>query len=98
MSELKKLPIYDDRIIQNAPEFAVYRGAESVNAQSFNAISQNSSQVNFNVVAPSPNIFIDRAIDWVADCFLSFNVLVNNGTAGITGGNALTTPIVTMGK
>ena len=100
MTTLEKFAVYDDRIVQNAPSYAVYKGGESVTATQFRAISANTSQHNFNVTVPSPNIYIDRAVDWVSDCMLVFNVAVANGAgqAGITAANAGTIPVITFGK
>lgn len=97
MSNLAKLAVYDDRIIQAEPQYAVYKGGESITAQPFKAISANSAQVNFNVVVPSPNIFVDRGVDWYGDVAMSLMVAIPNGSQP-TAGNAVTTPILQFGK
>ena len=100
MSESGKFSIYDDRIIQHKAEYAVYKGGESITNTVFNAISQNTAQHNYNCPVPSPNIFVDRAIDWTSKCMLTFNVSVDGaaGAAGVTAANAATTPLITIGK
>jgi hypothetical protein len=96
-----KFTVYDDRIIQNKPEYAVHKGGESIVNTPFRAISANTSQINFNVNVPSPNIFIDRAVSWTSTASLAFNVVINNAA---TAANIPTTtsaagnyPVVTFG-
>ena len=100
MSTTGKFSVYDDRIVQSTPAYAVYKGAESVSNTVFNAISANSSQHNFNCPVPSPNIFVDRAIDWTSSASVLFAVTIDNaaGGANITAGNAIATPLITIGK
>jgi hypothetical protein len=98
-SDFGKFSIYDDRIIQARPAYGVYKGGESVTNTPFKAISQNSAQHTFNCNVPSPNIFVDRAVDWSSECTVSFMASVNVADAGIandaTAGNV---PVITYGK
>lgn len=73
-SEIEKFAVFDDRVVQSAPKFKVDKGSLSVTATPFNAITQNTSQMVFNVNVPSPNVFLDRAVDWSADVFLQTTV------------------------
>ena len=75
-AEVEKFSIYDDRVVQTRPKFAVDKGGLSVTNAPFNAITQSASQMVFNVNVPSPNVFLDRAVDWTADTFLQFTVTV----------------------
>lgn len=73
-ADIEKLAVYDDRIVQSRPKYAVERGALSVTNSPFNAIAVNSSQHTYNILVPSENIFIDRAVDWTSQCFLQVDV------------------------
>ena len=55
-----KIPSVDERLVQNKPLVAVEKGASSVSAQPFNALTQSSSQHVFSIIVPSLNTVIDR--------------------------------------
>jgi len=62
-SEVTKYSVYDPRIIQTKPKYAVEKGALSISNVSFQAQTWDSSSVQFNVQVPSENVFVDRAIE-----------------------------------
>ena len=62
-SEVTKYSVYDPRIVQTKPKYAVEKGALSLTNVSFNAQTASLSTVQFNVQVPSENVFIDRAVD-----------------------------------
>jgi hypothetical protein len=62
MSTITKVAVYDSRLIQDEPVYAVQKGALSVSVAPFQAISANSSQMTFQVLVPSLNVFVDRKI------------------------------------
>jgi hypothetical protein len=76
MSDIQKIGIYDDRIVQKQMKYGISKGAVSVTAGVFNAIAANSSQMTFQLTSPSENVFIDRAIDWSSDVFIKCSVAV----------------------
>lgn len=80
-ADIEKLAVFDDRIVQSRPKFAVEKGALSVTNAPFNAIAVNTSQHTYNVLVPSENIFIDRAVDWTSTCFLQVDVTANKAIA-----------------
>jgi len=84
-AEIEKFSVFDDRVVQSAPKFKVDKGGLSVTATPFNAITQNNSQMVFNVNVPSPNVFLDRAVDWSADVYLQTSATVAS-TGGILPG------------
>lgn len=96
MSDIKCFSIYDSRIVQESASYAVYKGGESITNTPFNAISFNANQHTFAVQIPSPNVFVERAIPWTADCYLQFNTNV----VAPAGGGALqaSDPVVRFGK
>lgn len=51
-SDIEKLSVYDPRIIQKRPAYAVDKGALSVSNAPFNAISATASQCTFNIYVP----------------------------------------------
>lgn len=65
-SEVTKYSVFDPRIIQTKPKYAVEKGALSLTNVPFQAQTWDSSSVQFNVQVPSENVFVDRAIEWQA--------------------------------
>jgi hypothetical protein len=74
MSDIEKLAVFDDRIVQARPRFAVEKGAVSLTNVPFSAIAQNGSQQTYQIQVPSENVFVDRAVDWTSTCYLQFTV------------------------
>jgi hypothetical protein len=69
MAEIEKIAVYDSRIIQDPPKYAVQKGALSVSTSSFQANAANASQVSFQVLVPSLNVFTDRKIELNASAY-----------------------------
>lgn len=65
-TEVTKFSVYDPRVVQTKPKYAVEKGALSLTNVSFNAQTANSSAQQFNVIVPSENVFIDRAVEWIS--------------------------------
>lgn len=65
-ADIQKEAVFDDRIVQSRPRYAVEKGALSLTNAPFNAIASTSSQMTFNVYVPSENVFVDRAVRWSA--------------------------------
>lgn len=89
-AEVTKFSVYDPRVIQTKPKYAVEKGALSVTNVSFNAQTANSASQQFNVVVPSENVFIDRAVDWVSSGVATITFQMS-GT-GVTSGGVILTP------
>lgn len=51
-SDIEKLAVFDPRIIQKRPVYAVDKGALSISMSPFNAISATSSQHTYNIYVP----------------------------------------------
>jgi len=83
MSSIAKIAVYDARLIQDPPAYAVQKGALSVSVQPFNAISANSSSMVFQVLVPSLNVFVDRKISLRTTLNFSAN-LFYSGSRGLT--------------
>lgn len=79
MSKILKVAVTDARLMQEEPAYAVQKGALSVSVAPFQAISASSSQMTFQVLVPSLNVFIDRKI--VISTPLSFTANVFYGGA-----------------
>lgn len=77
-SDIQKLAVFDQRIVQSGAKYAVDKGALSVTNAPYQAIAASGSQMTFNINVPSQNVFIDRAVDWSAQCFLQCQVAVDN--------------------
>jgi hypothetical protein len=113
MSKIQKVAVTDARLMQEEPAYAVQKGALSVSVAPFNAIAASSSQMTFQVLVPSLNVFIDRKIllatplSFTANVFYggargpSYRVIyVCTGPAGTTAQNVntfTTTKISTAG-
>ena len=63
-ADIQKEAVFDDRIIQSPPRYAVEKGALSLTNAPFNAIAATQSQQTFNIYVPSENVFVDRALRW----------------------------------
>ena len=88
--EVEKISVYDDRIIQPQPVYAVEKGALALTNVPFSAITNTTSQLTFNVIVPSENVFVDRAVD--VSAIIRGSCQVQLGTA--VGG----TPIFPVGS
>ena len=94
MSNIEKIAVYDDRIVQNQMKYGIYKGGASVSSSLFNAIGSSSSQITFQVTSPSENVFIDRSFDWESDVYFSATVT----TAAVGSANvAVGTPVLKLG-
>lgn len=51
-SEVTKYSVFDPRIVQTKPKYAVEKGALSITNVSFNAQTASQSTVQFNVQVP----------------------------------------------
>ena len=61
--EVEKVSVFDDRIIQPQPVYAVEKGALALTNVPFSAITNTTTQLTFNIIVPSENVFVDRAVD-----------------------------------
>lgn len=93
-ADIEKMAVFDDRIVQSRPRYAVEKGALSVTNSPFNAIAANTSQHTYNILVPSENVFIDRSVDWTSTCFIKFDVVVTSG--GVTDG--ANNPLCAIGR
>lgn len=69
MAEIEKIAVYDSRIIQDPPKYAVQKGALSVSTSTFQANAANASQLSFQILVPSLNVFTDRKIELNATAY-----------------------------
>lgn len=81
-SDIVKQSVFDDRIVQQRPAFAVDKGALSLTNSPFGAISQSASQHSYNIYAPSENVFVARDVQWSSTVFLELKVRLNNSAVG----------------
>ena len=80
-ADIQKEAVFDDRIVQSRPRYAVEKGALSLTNAPFNAIASTASQMTFNVYVPSENVFVDRARRWGGEARMAFNWTNIQGTA-----------------
>lgn len=94
MSNIEKIAVYDDRIVQNQMKYGIYKGGASVSSSSFSAIGSSTSQITFQVTSPSESVYLDRSFDWESDVFFSATVT----TAAVGSANvAVGTPVLKLG-
>jgi hypothetical protein len=91
-ADIEKLAVFDSRIVQSRPKYAVEKGALSLTNAPFNAIAATGSQHTYNIYVPSENVYVDRALEWSSTCFQTFQVAV--GALLIQNGD----PIVVAGR
>lgn len=84
MADVQKLAVFDDRIYQAEPKYAVQKGSMSVTTAPFAAIAANASQHSYSIIVPSQQVFVDRAIQWTSDVFMQCTVTLPAGTAANT--------------
>ena len=87
-ADIQKEAVFDDRIVQQRPRYAVEKGALSVTNAPFNAISANASSMTFNIYVPSENVFVDRAIRWTGQANFQMTVSPLGITTGRSAGAA----------
>lgn len=63
-AKVAKSVVYDSRMLQNAPRYAIERGALSVNPQIFSALTQTQSSHTFTILPPYQDVFWDRYLLW----------------------------------
>lgn len=81
-ADIEKLAVFDPRIVQSRPKYAVQKGALSVTNAPFNAIAATAAQHTYNIYVPSENVFVDRALEWSSTVQLSFLVTAAAPAAG----------------
>ena len=89
-ADIQKEAVFDDRIVQSRPRYAVEKGALSLTNAPFNAIAATASQMTFNVYVPSENVFVDRALRWSATG--RFQMTVTSPASGTTAGDPIVVP------
>ena len=95
--DIRKEAVYDGRIVQEAPAYGVQKGGMSYSNSPFQAISATSSQMSFNVNVPNQNVFLDREVEWTADCAIQTDVAVSNVAAGAPPALAAAAPVLILG-
>ena len=74
MSTIEKVAVYDARMQQDPPVYAVQKGALSVSVAPFASISASAAQMTFQVLVPSLNVFVDRKLQIAAGLNFSANL------------------------
>ena len=80
-ADIEKMAVFDSRIVQSRPRYAVEKGALSLTNAPFNAISATSSQHTYNIYVPSENVFVDRGLEWTSTCSLQQTITFSAAAA-----------------
>ena len=75
-ADIEKLAVFDSRIVQSRPKYAVEKGALSLTNAPFNAIAATQSQHTYNIYVPSENVYVDRALEWSSVVYMSMNAVL----------------------
>lgn len=81
-ADIEKLAVFDDRIVQTRPKYAVEKGCLSLTNSPFQAISQTASQHTYNIYAPSETVYIARDLDWSSTVYLKLDVQLDDTAGG----------------
>jgi len=89
-ADIEKLAVFDSRIVQSRPRYAVQKGALSLTNAPFNAISATPSQHTYNIYVPSENVFVDRAVEWSSTVLMTTTQTFTSGATStyLVAGNA----------
>lgn len=90
-ADIEKLSVFDGRIVQSRPKYAVEKGALSITNAPFNAIAATSSQHTYNIYVPSENVFVDRALEWSSTVTMQMSV-TNSSSSAIQPGTPIAMP------
>jgi hypothetical protein len=95
-ADIQKEAVFDDRIVQSRPRYAVEKGALSLTNAPFNSIAATASQQTFNIYVPSENVFVDRALRWSATGLFQMTVALPSGATptpatAVSGGSTSAT-------
>jgi hypothetical protein len=93
-ADISKEAVFDARIVQNPPRYAVEKGGLSVTNAPYNAIAASASQHTYNINVPSQNVFVDRAVQWSSYVGIAFNVTIDAGVAPYVAGQ----PVIFFGR
>lgn len=74
--QIEKFAVYDDRIIQHAPKYAISRGAGNLSSMPFRANTESSSQHQYTIQAPNQGVFMDRSALWSSQVALQMTATV----------------------
>ena len=88
--DIEKLAVFDSRIVQSRPRYAVEKGALSLTNAPFSAIAASSTQHTYNIYVPSENVYVDRAIEWTSSCLMS--MVITNPAGAVPAGEAIALP------
>ena len=75
-ADIEKLAVFDSRIVQSRPKYAVEKGALSLTNAPFNAIAATQSQHTYNIYVPSENVYVDRAIEWTSVVYMAMSAVL----------------------
>lgn len=96
MTDIKKVAIFDSRIIQPSPKYKIQKSALSVTNTKVQSLTSSSSVVNWNIQVPSKNVFMDRKVPFTGDIVLkcTYNSSLSGvAAAGLDGNPAANTPL-----
>lgn len=77
-ADIEKMAVFDSRIVQSRPKYAVEKGALSLTNAPFNAIAATASQHTYNIYVPSENVYVDRALEWSSTVYMTTNFVLSN--------------------
>lgn len=95
-ADIAKQAVFDARVVQNAPRYAVQKGGLSLTNAPYRAISATTAQHTYQINVPSQNVFCDRAIQWSSGVSITFVATVVGGPADAA--NNINIPVCVYGR
>lgn len=77
--KIQKLVVYDSRMLQLPPRYAIERGALSTNPQRFRATTASSTAHTFTILPPYEDVMWSRYILWTCTTGLKIRMRVERG-------------------
>ena len=94
-SRVKKVTVFDDRLVQKSPVYAINRGCQDMKINVIPASSSNASNIQCLIQPPSYRTNVDKYISISTDIFGYVNVRLAAAGGAVVGA---TTPILVWGR
>jgi hypothetical protein len=77
--DIQKISTFDDRVVQSPSQYAIVKGANSINSMPFSAQTENGAQHQYNIQVPNQGVYMDRALLWTSTCYLQVTAYTQPG-------------------
>lgn len=84
-NQVKKVSVFDERIVQPEPLYKICKGGSSISNKSTSANDLSNNSIGFNIIVPSLNVFVDRRI--MIRTTVDVSVRVHKSNVRVVGAN-----------